>query len=74
VRRNQPKSWATLQKRLLESPPLNYALVSRWIGHLWLGMHENIAAAPTSEEIRGGSLSAFGKSGGLAGRYSPPRT
>ena len=39
---------AALQKRLLGVPPLNYALVGRWIGHLWFGRfsHENIAAAP----------------------------
>lgn len=44
--------WAALQKRLLGVPPLNYALVGRWIGHLWCGRfsHENIAAAPA---IRG---------------------
>lgn len=40
--------WAALQNRLLGVPSLNYALVGRWIGHLWLGRfsHENIAAAP----------------------------
>jgi hypothetical protein len=39
--------WAALLKRLLGVPSLNYALVGRWIGHLWLGRfsHENIAAA-----------------------------
>jgi Protein of unknown function (DUF2938) len=45
--------WAALQKRLLGIPSLNYALVGRWIGHLWLGRfsHENIAAArPTRGE------------------------
>lgn len=44
--------WAALQKRLLGVPPLNYAFVGRWIGHLWFGRfsHENIAAAPA---IRG---------------------
>lgn len=44
--------WAALQKRLLGVPPLNYALVGRWIGRLWRGRfaHENIAAAPA---IRG---------------------
>ena len=45
--------WAALQKRLLGVPSLNYALVGRWIGHLWLGRfsHENIAAArPTRGE------------------------
>lgn len=44
--------WAALQKRLLGVPPLNYALVGRWIGHLWFGRlsHENIAATPA---IRG---------------------
>lgn len=40
--------WAALQQRLLGVAPLNYALVGRWIGHLWRGRlaHENIAAAP----------------------------
>ena len=43
---------AALQKRLLGVRPLNYALVGRWIGHLWRGRfsHESIAAAPA---IRG---------------------
>jgi hypothetical protein len=41
-----------LQTRLLGVRPLNYALVGRWIGHLWRGRlsHESIAAAPA---IRG---------------------
>jgi hypothetical protein len=40
--------WAALRKRVLGVPPLNYALVGRWIGHLWRGRfsHENIAATP----------------------------
>lgn len=40
--------WAALRKRVLGVPPLNYALVGRWIGHLWRGRfsHENIAPAP----------------------------
>lgn len=39
--------WAALQKRLFGTTPLNYALVGRWVGHLWCGQftHENIAAA-----------------------------
>ena len=40
--------WAALQRRLLGTPSLNYALVGRWIGHLWRGRfsHKNIATAP----------------------------
>ncbi len=40
--------WAALQKRILGVPSLNYALVGRWIGHLWFGRfsHNNIAGAP----------------------------
>jgi len=39
--------WAAVQGRLLGIPSLNYALVGRWLGHLWLGRfaHDNIAAA-----------------------------
>jgi Protein of unknown function (DUF2938) len=39
--------WGALQKRLWGVTPLNYAMVGRWIGHLWRGTfaHENIAAA-----------------------------
>jgi hypothetical protein len=39
---------AAIRKRLLGVSPLNYALVGRWIGHLWRGRfrHDNISAAP----------------------------
>lgn len=41
--------WAVLQKRIFGVPPLDYALVGRWIGHLWRGhaRHASIAAAPS---------------------------
>ncbi len=40
--------WALLLKRLLNIPPLNWAMVGRWIGHFPRGQfsHENIASSP----------------------------
>lgn len=40
--------WAAARKRLLGIPPLNYALVGRWLGHLTRGRfrHAPIAASP----------------------------
>jgi hypothetical protein len=39
--------WAAVQKHLFGVPPLNYALLGRWMGHLRLGRftHDNITAA-----------------------------
>jgi hypothetical protein len=38
--------WAVLRKRLLGIPPLDYALVGRWLAHLARGRirHHRIAA------------------------------
>ncbi|MDF3832969.1 DUF2938 domain-containing protein [Cupriavidus basilensis] len=40
--------WAAAQKRLLGIPPLDYALVGRWLAHLARGRfrHDPIAASP----------------------------
>lgn len=40
--------WGVVRKRLLGIPPLDYALVGRWIGHMAHGKfrHDRIAAAP----------------------------
>lgn len=39
--------WAALQRRLFGVPPLNYAMIGRWLGHLSRRRfaHESIAAA-----------------------------
>ena len=44
--------WAVLRKRLLGVPPLDYALVGRWVGHMPRGrfVHGRIADA---EPVRG---------------------
>ncbi|WP_420967426.1 DUF2938 domain-containing protein [Bradyrhizobium sp. B120] len=41
-------SWGWVRKRLLGMPPLDYALVGRWLGHLASGRlrHDRIAASP----------------------------
>jgi hypothetical protein len=40
--------WGLVRKRLLGIPPLDYALVGRWLGHLASGRlrHDRIAASP----------------------------
>ena len=40
--------WAVVMKRAFGVPPLNYALVGRWLGNMGHGhfAHENIAEAP----------------------------
>jgi hypothetical protein len=44
--------WLFLRHRFLKVPPLNYALLGRWIGHMPRGrfVHENMA---TAEPVRG---------------------
>jgi hypothetical protein len=62
--------WAAMQKRLLRVQPLNYALLGRWLGHLWHGRltHENIAAAaPIPGEAALGWFAHYGIGVAFAG-------
>ena len=52
--------WGEVRKRLLRIPPLDYALVGRWIGHMAHGKfrHDRIAAASpiAGERVLGWSI------------------